>query len=257
MPRLLNLHRRELGTEALSSELDNGVRRTLDHLQSHAARVSVESVGVTGGNLTADVLVENLAGHKLPTAYPSRRVWLHVVVRDGAGAAVFESGGLDPSGRIEGNDNDADGSRHEPHYREVRSSGEVQIYESILGDARGNVTTGLLTGVRYLKDNRLLPRGFDKATAPPDVAVRGAAADDPDFTESSDRVRYTIPVASARGPFSVSAELLYQPIASRWAQNLAAYDAAETKRFVRYYGGIKAATATTLAKAEAAVGGTE
>ena len=39
------------------------------------------------------VAVENLAGHKLPTAYPSRRVWLHVTVLDGPDV-VFESGAI-------------------------------------------------------------------------------------------------------------------------------------------------------------------
>jgi hypothetical protein len=58
----------------------------------------------------------------------------------------------------------------------------VQIYESILGDAGGAVTTGLLSGAQYLKDNRLLPHGFDKQTAEPDIAVRGEALSDPDFT---------------------------------------------------------------------------
>ena len=50
---------------------------------------------------------------------------------------------------------------------------QVQIYESILGDADSHPTTGLLSAVRYLKDNRLLPRGFDKATADPQIAVFG------------------------------------------------------------------------------------
>ena len=45
-------------------------------------------------------------------------------------------------------------------------------------DENDAVTTGLLTGVRYVKDNRLLPRGFDKATHEWDIAVYGAAADD-------------------------------------------------------------------------------
>ena len=64
--------------------------------------------------------------------------------------------------RSAGNDNDADPSRYEPHYSEIRSADQVEIYESILGDENGHVTTGLLAGVRYLKDNRLLPDGFDK-----------------------------------------------------------------------------------------------
>jgi len=59
---------------------------------------------------------------------------------------------------------------------EVRSGDEVQIYESIIADANSRVTTGLLTGVRYVKDNRLLPRGFDKATAdPPRQVARDAS----------------------------------------------------------------------------------
>ena len=54
------------------------------------------------------VLVENLAGHKLPSAYPSRRAWLNVTVRDTRGEVFFESGGLATGGRIKGNDNDDD-----------------------------------------------------------------------------------------------------------------------------------------------------
>jgi hypothetical protein len=54
----------------------------------------------------------------------------------------------------------------------------VQIYEDILGDANGKVTTGLLTGVCYLKDNRILPAGFDRRTTDNDIAVVGPARDD-------------------------------------------------------------------------------
>jgi hypothetical protein len=53
----------------------------------------------------------------------------------------------------------------------------------------GQVTTGLLNGVRYFKDNRVLPSGFGKRTAEPDVAVHGDAADDPGFAGGSARVR--------------------------------------------------------------------
>ena len=43
----------------------------------------------------------------------------------------------------------------------------MQIYESIMGTPAGAPTTGLLQATQYLKDNRLLPRGFDKRTAAP------------------------------------------------------------------------------------------
>ena len=47
-------------------------------------------------------------------------------------------------------------------------------------------------------------------------------------------MRYSVAV-NGRGPFEVEAELLYQPIGYRWADNLKKYDAPEPKRFNGYY----------------------
>ena len=139
---------------------------------------------------------------------------------DGSGRVVFESGALNPDGSIVGNDNDADPLKYEPHYREITRADQVEIYEPILKDSDGKVTTGLLHAVGYLKDNRLLPHGFDKATAMKDIAVTGGAADDPGFTDKGSTVRYVVSTGGAAGPFKVEAELWYQPIGFRWAHNL-------------------------------------
>ncbi|HEY9182736.1 MAG TPA: hypothetical protein VIQ99_06020, partial [Gammaproteobacteria bacterium] len=219
------------------------------YLGTKAAGLTIVTAERAGSRLVFDVAVASTTGHKLPTAYPSRRAWLHVVVTDAAGAVLFESGALRTDGGIAGNDNDIDGTRFEPHYTELTSGDQVQIYESIMTDQGGAVTTGLLRGVRYVKDNRLLPRGFDKTTAPEEVAVRGGAAADVDFVAGGDRVRYRVDVGGAAGgPVHVVAELLYQSIGYRWAENLRGYDSDETRRFVRYYGENAAATGSLLAR---------
>jgi hypothetical protein len=249
MQRMLNRYRDALDVAALPQELASAADRTVEFLQARAATLRIDDLRVAAGSLGADLVVENLGGHKLPTAYPSRRAWLHLVVRDVGGGVIFESGALNADGSIRGNDNDADAARFEPHYTEIRSADQVQIFESIIGDVNGAVTTGLLTGVRYLKDNRLLPRGFDKQTAEPDIAVVGAAATDPDFAAPGDRVSYTVPLGGAQGPFRVEAELVYQPIGYRWASNLKAYDkAAEPRRFTTYYDAMAGTSATVLAR---------
>jgi hypothetical protein len=102
-----------------------------------------------------------------------------------------------------------------------------------------------------LKDNRLLPHGFDKATASKDIAVTGDAADDPGFTDSGSSVRYVVSTGNATGPFKVDAELWFQPIGFRWAHNLAPYKAEEPQRMVRYYEAAARSSAVILAKAEA------
>jgi len=251
MQNMLNRYRDDLDVAALPQELTAAAQGTLEFLHTQAAKVELRNIATANGKLQADVYVENLTGHKLPTAFPSRRAWLHFLVRDRNGQLVFESGKINPDGSIVGNDNDADKTKYEPHYREITSSDQVEIYEDIIGDQDGRVTTGLLAGVRYLKDDRLLPHGFDKNTAIKDVAVIGDALDAPNFTGGSDMVRYSVPLGSAEGPFHIEAELWYQPIGFRWAHNLEPYQAMEPQRFVSWYNAMSTETGTVLAKAEA------
>ncbi len=249
--QVLNRYRNDLSVAAMPPEINAEAVRTRDFLQSQAARVSIRNIDVTASKLQLEVLVQNLTGHKLPTAFPSRRAWLHVLVRDRNGQTAFESGKLNADGSIQGNDNDTDRSRFEPHYEEITSSDQVQIFEPILKDQNGHVTTGLADAVGYLKDNRLLPSGFQKDTADKDIAVRGDAANDPNFTGEGSVIRYAVALGAAQGPFQVQVELWYQPIGFRWAHNLASYDAMETHRFVSYYDSMPAETAIVLAHAEA------
>ena len=254
MISLLRAYGDELGVTATAAELDASIARTDENLGESAGRVRLENVKRTGSQLSADVVVENLTGHKLPTAYPSRRVWLHFTVKDAGGALLFESGAAIADGRIEGNDNDDDPARYEPHYQVIESRDQVQIYEPILVDTEDNVTTGLLFASRYVKDNRILPRGFDKATADEAVAVQGAAYADADFSGGGDRVRYTLNVGDPSGPVIVEVELLYQSIGYRWAQNVGRHGTAESDRFLGYYGATARGSVVKVAAASAELG---
>ncbi len=253
MLRMLNRYRAELGVEALPLELEAAAERTERHMQSASARLAIEETHLREQRLEISLRLENLAGHKLPTAYPSRRVWIHLEVLDSDGHVAFESGGLDAGGAIKGNDNDTDPSKYEPHYERIASEDQVQIYESVMQDTEGRVTTGLLTATGYAKDNRLLPAGFDKATAHEDVAVHGIAASDADFDSGFDTIAYEVDLKGIGGPYKVRASLWYQPIGFRWADNLRSYDAAETNRFVGYFDAMSDGSAIRLTSQEIAV----
>jgi hypothetical protein len=246
--RMLKDHAGELGVTATPAELEDAARRSEALLAHDSASVAVEQAGLKDGRLEFDVSVLNKTGHKLPTAYPARRAWLHVTVRDRAGAMLFESGAVRSDGSIVGNDNDVDGEKFEPHYIRITAPDQVEIYESIMGDFKGRVTTGLVSGNHYLKDNRILPKGFDKETADPAIAVIGAARGDRRFVGGGHAVRYSVAVA-AGGPYRISVELLYEAIGYRWAHNLEPYDAFEPKRFLHYYTAQSAGMAKPLASA--------
>lgn len=251
MQRMLNKYRNELGVSALPIEFETAANRTIEHLKTQTARLSIDQVNVAAGRLQADISVENTSGHKFPTAYPSRRAWLHLTVRDRDNRVVFESGAINPNGSITGNDNDADPTRFENHYTEITSADQVQIYEDIMVGTNNVPTTGLLTAVRYIKDNRLLPRGFNKSGVDAEIAPQGNAVTDNDFTSGGDKIRYTVNTGNAQGPFRVEAELWFQPISYRWATNLKAYDATESRRFSRYYEEMSSGSGVMLVRATA------
>ena len=129
----------------------------------------------------------------------------------------------------------------------------MQIYEPILTDPKGAVTTVLLSASEYAKDNRLLPKGFDKATADHFIEVAGGALQDEDFTGGGDRVRYQVDVGRLAAPLIVEAELWYQPIGYRWAHNLSDQQADEIDRFISYFEAMADSSAAVLASTEVIV----
>ncbi len=234
MVGVLRDHAADLGVSADAAHFYATAER-VDTQLGRAAALSVAEAVRDGDTLTARLQINAGTGHKFPTSFPARRAWLHVTVSDGAGKVVFESGQPRADGAIVGNDADAAPGAFEPHYDLVTAADQVQIYEPIMGDTDGNVTYTLLRASRYLKDNRLLPAGADKAVLPSDVAVYGAAADDPNFIGGGDLVTYRVSLAGATGPFTLAAELLYQPLSYRFVQDMLADSTTEGTRFGGYY----------------------
>lgn len=223
----------ELGFPGSIAALDQNIARTEDLLQNQTATLAVSAPEHQDDMLTFEVEIEVLTGHKFPTSFPSRRTWLHVTVSDAQGNMIFESGGYDETGEIFGNANDENPESYEPHYDLISSPDQVQIYEPIMKNESGEVTTYQMLATGYLKDNRLLPDGFDKQNPPPVSSVIGEAMQDPTFTGGSDALRYQVQTNGASGPFTVQVELLYQSVGYRWAKNVLETQSAEAQTFGR------------------------
>jgi hypothetical protein len=170
------------------------------------------AVGLTMSAVVEDrvlritVEVRNRTGHKLPTGFPSRRIWLHLEVFSTAGTLLFESGAWDRgSGAIRG------GAGLEPHRSFISQPEQVMIYQAVAGDAGSRPTTTLLRAASYLKDNRILPAGFDPVRDPR-VAPVGVSQDSA-FRPGSHRVRYDIVLPRGVSPARFRVEALYQSIA--------------------------------------------
>lgn len=213
---ILNNNKNQLGV--LSNNFSETLTKT-DAMLKSAATVSVVDQRSTPNALDFTLKVTSTTGHKLPTAYPSRRAILHVAVSNAQNQIVWESGKVNADGSIEGVDADDNMATFEPHYDLITAEDQVQVYEAIMGNNEGEVTYTLLRGKEYLKDNRILPPGFNKASAPNDVRVVGQAATDVNFVGGSDQIAYQIgglPV----GSYTVKAELVYQTLSHAFAADL-------------------------------------
>lgn len=224
-----------LGITASTAKLEATKTRTVKQLQSNSARLSFLKTKLRDNQLTAEIQVKNNVGHKFPTGFPSRRAWIHLSVRDNNGSMVFESGKPLDNGGITG-DNSDDHAGFEPHYDLITAPDQVQIYESVMGNTDAEVTFTLLRGAGYLKDNRLLPRGFVQKTASPDIAVYGNARKDKNFIGGTDQITYKINTAEHPAPFTVKAELFYTPVSFAFMEDLRRDDTFPlVGRFMRYF----------------------
>jgi hypothetical protein len=226
----------KLGLSASTVKFEDTKERTMKLLQTETAELSIQGLSHRRNELAVLINVHNMVGHKFPTGIPTRRTWIHLKVEDAKGQVVFESGKPLVDGRIEGNNADLDSMTYEPHYEVISKPDQVQIYEGVMVNTDNQVTYTLLRAGSYAKDNRLLPDGFDKATAHADIAVYGKAAADADFTGGGDQVFYSINTIGHDGPFTITARLLYTSLTYAFVKDLEKdQDLSLVNRFMNMY----------------------
>lgn len=183
--------------------------------------------------LSIDVNISSNAGHKLPTSFPSRRVIVHFTLFDAENNILFESGKVNADGSVVSGNADTNASSYEPHYERINDESQVQIYEAIMQNTQNQVTYTLLRAASYVKDNRIAPRGFDKTTAPSDIAVIGEALSDANFIGGSDVVTYELNTTAfgSQTPSRVEVELLYQTLSYPFARDLFEDNTTESSSF--------------------------
>jgi hypothetical protein len=202
-----------------------------DLARRETATIEVSSLSRTEKYLEAAVRVENLAGHGFPSGVAFRRAWLTFEVLDDQENVLWASGRTNSVGAIvKGLSNEvlpteffydpATGKQvFQPHYETISDEGQVQIYEELIADTQGKITTSFVGLDRPLKNNRFLPKGwrsdgpYAEFTAP-----HGDAERDPEYISKSgatgaDRIIYRIPLdARTRTAVSVRVTLNYQAI---------------------------------------------
>lgn len=191
-----------------------------------AAAIDLTVASVDGTRVT--FRVTNGAGHKFPTAYPTRRAWLEVVGYDASGAETFHSGASDASGFIVNPDGTREGDDPRPHYDVIDDPSQVQVWQGIMADDSGSPTHTLLRGARWWKDDRLLPVGW--STDHPDAAMTAPVGveGDANFVPGSDEVTYILPTGTVRA----EARLLYQTVPPTSARALDRDPTPASRRFV-------------------------
>ncbi|MFT3692368.1 MAG: hypothetical protein QM831_04455 [Kofleriaceae bacterium] len=165
-----------------------------------AAQVVVSGVSATGFT----VQVVNKTGHKLPTGYPTRRMWLHVKATKG-GATVYESGATNARGEIV----DAGGNvlAMQPHRDSVAAADELQVWEAVMVDLQGNPTPRTLNAKHFSKDDRILPTGFAPTSKDAARLESTGVINDATFLPGSDSITYTAAIPSGA---AISIDLCFQ-----------------------------------------------
>mgnify|MGYP006075294639 FL=1 len=233
MLRLMRDHIEELGLTASEAQFDSTLNRTLEMLQQQSVDLTFESVQLDpgSGDVSVSVKLQNKAGHKFPSGYPARRVWLELEVTDGSGNPLWQSGQLAEDGmNIVGAD-EGGIETFQPHHDVITESSQVQIYEFVIADVTGTPTNLLERAAITLKDNRLLPVGFRTDHPAYDTTLVVGAnvewdmeAGDFNRSESgaegtgADVVHYalTLPELIGCSDCSVTARLWYQAMPPRW-----------------------------------------
>lgn len=237
MLKLLRNNIDTLGIRALPQHFDSTIAATMRMLQQKTLDLSVSTTSITSDSATFAVRLQNKAGHKFPSGYPSRRAWIELEVVTADGSSLFHSGRMNPDFTLADED-----PHYEPHYQKIVQPDQVQIYELVPGDVTGNFTTLLERAHVAMKDNRLTPRGFSLADAAYDTTRIVGVANDPDFNHhegiegsGDDVVYYRIPTKGYTGTLQVRARVWYQSVPPKWVLPMFSFHSPEIDFFHSLY----------------------
>ena len=233
MLKLLRDNVESLGLKASPGQFDDVIAKTVNMLQNRTLELDLKLENWESDTARFAVKLTNKAGHKFPSGYPSRRAFIEFLVKNENGDTLFISGKTDENFEVYGQN-----PTYEPHYQIINSEEQVQIYELVMGDVNGNVTTVLERADHPIKDNRLPPRGFTKTHPAYDtILIAGAALADGDFNNEngtegsgSDVIFYHVPLSNSE-PVFVSAKVFYQSTPPKWMQEMFAESTPEIDAF--------------------------
>ncbi len=207
---------------AQKTAVSEGVRLA----QTSTAQIAVNSVSTDATSLNAKVTVTNLAGHKFPSGVSFRRAFVNFQVLDPSGKVLWASGNTNGDGVIVDNSGASltteffspSQQTFQPHFWEnspITSDKQVQIYEELVTDPEGMLTTSFLSFDHKVKDNRLQAQGRDPNGPLAELIPSVGTGDDPSYQNGCgcNILSYQVPLAQIPGnPASVQATIYYQSI---------------------------------------------
>ncbi len=234
MVNLIKNNKALLGADAADWQFDSTIADTKALLQERSIHFSLLADSVANDTAYFHVRVQNKAGHKFPSGYPSRRAVVEFVVTDVTGDTVFKSGTFTNDYHVVG-----ENPSFEPHHDAINQSDVPQIYELVMGDVFGHFTSVLERGAILLKDDRIPPAGFLTTSSVYDtVSISNDALADNDFNKINavegsgvDLIHYHVPLVLVTGNVSVHANMYYQSVPPKWVDEMMTYSSPEIDSF--------------------------
>lgn len=230
-PNILGIRTADYMYDKAIPGLLTALKSSDDLARNETAKVDVASVKRTNDYLEASVRVENLAGHSLPSGVAFRRAFLALEAVDANGKVLWASGRTNSSGAIVKGLSDKVLATEfffdpvtrkqvfQPHHSVITDETQVQIYEELIVNTEGRITTSFVGLDHPVKNNRLLPKGwrldgpFANVTGPHGEAEKDAEYVNKAGSSGSDTITYRIALnEKTRDAVAVIAVLYYQSI---------------------------------------------
>lgn len=220
MLNLLKENHEELQLHSGEEFLAETINRTKKLLTESTIDLSIEEIRRENDSVYVLILLKNKAGHKFPTGFPSRRAYLECLVTSNSDT-LFHSSKKGSSALA-----NSDDEYFEPHYEIINNENQVQIYEFVMGDTEGEVTTVLEKAYIPLKDNRIVPEGFSSSHINYDTVkvVRKAVTDSDYFSGvGMESIIYAFPTSKVRNAAEVKVSLHYETAPESWLHEMFEY----------------------------------